>query len=741
MCLFTLILSLFFCLDCTGKRPGKSAFYVSPRGNDAWSGKLPEPDKRGTDGPFATLVRARDAVRELKKTAPLPEGGVTVFIRGGVYELTETFALGTEDAGSEKAPVTWRASPGEEVRLIGGKYLDGFRRTDDPEIMNRIDEAYRDSILAVDLAARGITDYGNIDPRGGGRVELFFKGRYMTIARYPNEGWLAIADVPQSGGKVINQGRLEWVIDGIPRGRHFGRFRYDGDRPNRWSKDNEVYTHGYYVYDWSDEYLKIRSIDTIKREVFPEEPHHHYGYQKGARYYFLNVLEELDAPGEFYVDRERGVLYFWPPVTPQNGDVLFPTLEDYMITMNDTAYITVQGIIFEGSRAGAVKISGGSNNVLAGCTFRNLGNDAVILDSGRENGITGSDIYEVSGAGVILSGGDRKTLTPAGNYVVNCDIHHFARVFKTYRPAVNLAGVGNRIAHCLIHDAPHAGIFGGGNDHIIEYNDITLVAQETGDVGAIYLAADWTFCGNIIRYNYLHHIHGPVYLGCMTVYFDLPPSGNTVYGNIFYDLDQGFFTNNGRHNTIENNIFIKCNPSVHINVHPAPGEFVPGGAWRLVEKLEEVDYKNPPYSIRYPFLSDIFRDGDPGMPRGNVIRRNISCGGRFMDLHNKLDFDIVAVKDNYISDPVILWWDHEEKVKGERSYDVYNSGDPKITVILEKNGNVVSRADPGFVDMEHEDFRLREDAPAHKIRFEPIPFGDIGLLNDEYRTSLPERRR
>ncbi len=734
--LFRLLFLVIFLLSftgCTANQSKETAFYVSLDGNDSWSGKLPEPNSKKSDGPFATFERARDAIRELKKAGSLPEDGITVNIRGGIYPFSKTFKLTVEDSGTESAPIIWRSYPGEEVRFIGGTVIKDFKSVDDTAVLKRFDAVYHKKILQTDLKAQGITNYGEIDPKTGRRMELFFNGQYMSIARYPDEGWLNIANVPQHGEKLINKGRLEWEIDGIPRGRHSGRFLYDGDRPKRWSEDNEIYTHGYYVYDWSDGYLKIKSINTKTREIYPEEPHHHYGYQKGARYYFLNILEELDAPGEFYIDRKQGILYFWPPEPITPGDVLFPTLEEFMVTLNETSYLTFQGIIFAGSRAGALKITGGSHNKIAGCVFRNLGNDAVVIEGGVQNGITGCDIYEVSGAGILLNGGDRKTLTPAGNYADNNHIHHFARVFKTYRPAINMRGVGNRITHCYIHDAPHAGILFGGNEHIIELNELTRIAQETGDVGAIYLYSDWTFCGNIIRHNYLHHIHGPVYLGCMTVYFDLPPSGNSIYGNIFYDLDRGFFTNNGRHNVIENNIFVKCDPSVQINVHPAPGQFELGGPWRLVEKLNDVDYKNPPYSTKYPFLLDIFEDGHPGMPRGNVVTRNVSYGGRWMDLHNKLDFEIVTVRDNLIADPVLLHWDKEQIKKGEREFVTYNFGDPQITDILQKNGNIVMEGDPGFVDVENEDFRLKEDSPAFKLGFKPIPFEKIGLYSDKYR--------
>ena len=128
---------------------------------------------------------------------------------------------------------------------------------------------------------------------------------------------------------------------------------------------------------------------------------------------------------------------------------------------------------------------------------------------------------------------------------------------------MNLGGVGNRVAYCYIHDTPHQGIAYGGNDHVIEYCEFSRIAQETGDVGVIYAAMDWTYMGMVFRYNYFHHIHGPGNLGCFTVYPDLPCGGIHLLGNVFYDVDQGFLTNSGRAMDIDNNVFLQYpRPSV-----------------------------------------------------------------------------------------------------------------------------------------------------------------------------------
>ena len=339
-------------------------------------------------------------------------------------------------------------------------------------------------------------------------MDLYFRGAGMTLARYPNEGWLTIADVPQSGEKLIHPGLDREIEAGaaIPRGKHYGRIAYEGDRPSRWAESGDIWMHGYWVWDWADAYQKVNRIDTAKREIYPAEPYHYYGYTKGQRYYFLNILEELDSPGEWFLDRALGILYFLPPEPVRDSDVVLTILEQPMIALDNASFITIRGITFEDSRAGAVRITGGADNRLAGCTLRNLGNTAIDILGGTHNGETGCDMYDLAASCIRLDGGDRATLTPAGNYVENCYLHHFGKVFRTGNPGVNISGVGNILSHNYIHDAPNAAVFFSGNDHLLEYNEVRNIAQETGDVGAFYAGRDWTMRGHVIRYNYFHHL-------------------------------------------------------------------------------------------------------------------------------------------------------------------------------------------------------------------------------------------
>jgi len=676
--LSTILISAAFALE-----PGKT-FYVSTNGSDSWSGRLAAPNAQRSDGPFHTLERARDAIRALKQSGPLPDGGVTIFIRRGTYRIAEALQLTHADSGAEGAPIVYQAYQDEKVRLIGGKEITGFKQIEEPAILGRIDKQYQDKILQADLKAQGVTDYGELKPRGFGRpmypaaLELFFRDEPMQLARWPNQDWVKIVSVPA--------------------GAEGGKFTYEGQRPKRWVKADDIWLHGYWTWDWADSYVKVKSIDTQVREIATHEPHGVYGYKAGQRYYALNILEELDEPGEWYLDRKKGMLYFWPPAPVQEDDIFISILQEPMIAMKDTAYVTVHGLRIEFVRGTAIEVTGGNDNAVVDCCLRNIGNMAVRINGGTRNGVRGCEICQTGDGGISLAGGDRRTLTPAENYACDNHIHHYSRWARTYRPAIGISGVGNRAAHNLIHDGPHNAILFGGNDHVLEFNEVHNVCHETGDVGAFYTGRDWTTRGTVIRYNYFHDIHGPYTHGAMAVYLDDAASGTTIFGNIFYKASRAAFIGGGRDNIVENNIFVECEPAVHIDARGlgwAKKYIAKGGGWHMYEKLNAVNFDKPPYSQRYPALAKILED-DPAVPKGNVVVRNICSGGRWLDLQG-VDREIVTLEDNLIE------------------------------------------AEPGFVDRDKLDFRFpfrvprpvagaknRSDSPAHQFGFKPIPIEKIG---------------
>jgi hypothetical protein len=657
-----------------GARPD---LYVAPAGNDAWSGRAATAGAHGA-GPFATLQRARDEIRRLKQAGPLPAGGITVGLAAGSYELKEPLELTAQDSGGSDAPIVYRAMRGAEVRLVGGRQVTNFVPVTDAAVLQRLDEGARGKVFQADLRALGITDLGEVAANGK-RLEVFFQDKPMTLARWPNEGFVRIVDVV--GGEPHK-------IHGIS-GDKIGKFVYDGERPSRWLGEPDAWLHGYWFWDWSDERQPIESIDTAKHVIALKPPYHGYGYRKNQWYYALNLLCELDAPGEWYLDRGTGLLYFWPPAPLEQGRAVVSVLPR-LVSCRETSNVTFRGMILEATRDTAIAIDGGSGMRVVGCVIRNTGGAAVSA-AGTDHGVIGCDVYATASGGIHLTGGDRKTLTPGRCFAENNHVHHYARWNRVYKPGITLSGVGNRASHNLIDNAPHMAMGFDGNDHLIEFNEIHSVCYESNDAGAIYTGRDWSMCGTVIRHNYLHDISGFEGRGCVGVYLDDQFGGTQVYGNLFYKVTRAAMIGGGRNCTIENNIFVDCVPATHVDARGLG--WAASGFDLLKERLEQWPYKEPPWSARYPYLVGLL-DDDPMAPKGNVIARNICVGGRWGDFDAKAQ-PLVTFQDNLLDQ------------------------------------------DPRFVNAEKLNFALEKDSPAWRLGFKAIPLEEIGLYRDPARASWP----
>ncbi len=667
----------------SASRAAGVTLHVARNGNDAWSGALAALSAAGSDGPFATLERARDEIRTLKNAGGLPDGGVTVAVHAGVYELSKTFALSAEDSGTDKAPIVYGASAGEEVRLVAGKVVRGFVPVTDPSVLERLETTARGKVFQADLKALGIADFG--EAKGGG-LELFFQDKPMVPARWPNEGFVTIVDLVVQDGHQIHGAA----------GSKVGKFVYDGERPKRWAGEKDPWLHGYWFWDWSAQRQKIESIDTEKRIIALAPPYHGYGYRKGQWYYAFNMLCELDAPGEWYVDRQTGVLYFWPPEPLDKGTAVVSVLPA-LVAVKNASHVTLRGFTMEAARGTAVGVSGCTYVEVVGCTLRNSGGSAVSVDGGAECAVIGCDLHDLGCGGISLSGGDRAKLVPARHRAENNNIHDYGRWERMYQSGVYMGGVGNIARHNLIHNAPHMAILFGGNDHVIELNEIHSVCHESNDAGAIYAGRDWTMRGHEIRYNYLHHINGFRGRGCVGVYLDDMFACAAIRGNVFYKVTAAAFIGGGRDNRVENNVFVDCNPALHVDARALGWAYYHADEWikEAGDKgtISGIAYDNPPYSERYPELVKILQE-DPKAPRGNVIARNICVGGRWDDIEGKAR-PLLKFQDNLLD------------------------------------------ADPLFIDAQNLNFQLRDESPAWKLGFERIPIEKIGLYKDDRRALWP----
>lgn len=665
--------------------------YVSAAGNDTWNGKAAM--HKGANGPFATLARARDAIRALKKTGPLPAGGVIVELQPGVYEMAAAFALAAEDSGTPQAPITYMAKPGAKVRLVGGKQVTNFVPVTDPAVLAKLVPEARGKVVQADLKALGITDFGH-PAADGQRLELFFQDRPMKVSRWPNEGFAKVVDVV---------GGAPHAIHGIP-GDKIGLFTYDGDRPARWVGEKDPWTHGYWFWDWSDERQQIEKIDTAKKTIALKPPYHGYGYRKGAWWAAFNLLSEIDVPEEYYLDRDTGLLYFYPPAPLSAGKALVSVLPE-IISTRDTANVVLRGFVIEATRGTPVNINNADNVKVIACTIRNTGGSAVSM-TGKNSGVIGCDVYATSNGGIHLSGGDRATLIPAGLYADNNHVHHYARWRRVYQPGITLNGVGNIARNNLIDNAPHMAMGFGGNDHLIEYNEMHSVCYESNDAGAIYTGRNWSMVGTVLRYNYLHHINGREGKGCVGMYLDDQFGGTQMVSNLFFNVTRAAMIGGGRNCIIENSIFVGCVPATHVDARGLG--WAASGNPGMIKSLTDLPYKESPWKEKYPWLLTLL-DDEPMAPKYNTIARNISVGGRWGDFEGKAK-PLVTFVDNTL---------------------VENVNDPSVQFAHPER-----LADMNSVPLAT-DFALKPTSPALKVGFQPIPMAKIGLYQSPDRASWP----
>ena len=648
---------------------------------------------RGTRlSPFASLERARAAVRSLKQTNGLPPEGVTIWIHGGEYAMASTFALGPDDGGEPNRPVAYRAIEGTEVRLVGGYTLPAkaFQPVSAPESLQRLEAAARAHVRHVDLRALGITNYGTFPDQFSGAAlvpELFFNDQRMMLARWPNEGWAEFS-------KVIESGPAPWRNHASDKR---GVFAYEGERPGRWLRAPAVWLQGYWCFDWSSETIRVQNIDNNEHRITLAKPHH-YGLGSGnsgpRRFFAVNLLEELDQPGEYFIDRDSGELFFWPPAPLRGVHAVLSTLTQPVIALRNASYVTLCGLTVEACAGNGIEVRGGQHDSILACRVRNTGMDGVVVEGGTQHRVVACDIFDTGTAGLKIGGGDRKTLTSSGHEVVNNHIHDVSRRQRTHAYHIHLDGVGIRLAHNLLNDGPHQAIGLAGNDHIIEFNEIHHTGMETDDCGSFYMGRNPSERGSVLRYNFWHHIGSTRSHGSCAVYFDDGTGGQTVFGNIFYRAAGGsfgaVFSHGGHDNTVRNCIFIDC--ALALGSVPWNDnlwkEYLTGELWQ--EKLlKDVDITRSPYADRYPELKGFMEFG--GKPRRNHARANLIVNCRAVQTGN---WDVT---DSFVTD-----------------------------------------TDPGFVNAAKLDFRLRDDSKAFtKIPgFEKIPLDQIGLQRDEFRRRL-----
>ncbi len=498
--------------------------FVAPDGND-------ETGNGSMDAPYATLSAARERARILGGQNLAP---VEISLRGGDYYFTSGVNFDETDSGSPYLPLTIAAYNGEKVRFFGGIHLDASRAVPaaDAEIVGRVlDGDTAAKLMQIDLSDLvenfpAFYSYGHTEDNANMPMEVYIGGAALSRSRYPNN-IPGSAYLRTDSNVISNSDGTKTITLGRDAIEHIALW---SDKATE-----DLYLFGFLSWDWSNETYDASMTDLEHGTVrLPGGLNNYFNsITGGTRYYFFNLPEEIDMPGECFVDHKNRIVYFCPPENMDTAEMYVSTLTDTMLKFDGTNHVVVEGIEFLYTRGKAIEASGCTD-----FTFRNCDVMHTSSNAGSFNGtnitVSGCHVYDTSSGGFNVGGGDRATLTSSHNLVENCEIHSVNRDQSTYKPAVLANAFDMTVKNNLFYDGVHEMVHVGNNDIIIEYNEFYNCVTESSDMGAIYFGRDPALMGTVIRYNYFHDIGNPYGgVGQQSIFIDDGNNGADIYGNLF----------------------------------------------------------------------------------------------------------------------------------------------------------------------------------------------------------------
>lgn len=606
-------LALVLCTPCAAMD-----VVVTPAATNAReSGQTPAPNPVTLTSPNLGLRDALSVLNRNKGFAGSNIDSLNFVLAAGTYRLSAPLVVSPDPTWSS-TPITITGPTSGRAIITGGKLLSGFTPVTDAASLARLPSAARGNVVVASLSNNGITDLGTEQRHGynipitPAPLEIFFRDAPMTVARWPNTGFAKIQSLP----------------DG-PTGL---TFTVSGGHPSAWQHEPNLEAMGYWARDWADTTLPVTSVNPSSGVLTLQAPAPEFGLLQGQRVVIENALSELDQPGEYYVDKATARVFLWPPFPMMSGDVQ-ASVVDTLLTVNNAVNLTISNLVFDIARGDGIDLNGGGHIVVQNTTLSNMGGRGAFSNAGS-SGFDSIKLAHTGEGGIVIVTGNRTTLAPGNAFVDNSDLHDFARRSHAYRPAVNVAGVGNRVSGNTIYSGPHAAILFTGNNHVISDNEIYDVVTETADSGAIYTGRDWTTRGTVIEDNFIHDI-GTTTLPDATVgvYLDDEASGTIIRRNVFSRVNQAVFIGGGRDNVVEDNLFANSSPALHVDSRGLswqnPDAVNPNGIFQT--ELRAVPYDQPPYSTQYPTLPNILQN-HLGAPVGNVFDRNIVINGSPTDI-------------------------------------------------------------------------------------------------------------
>lgn len=695
-------------------------FFVSTKGSDAWSGTLAEPNAQQTDGPFATLGQARDAVRALGKKKLRD---VLVLVRGGTYRLNETLVFGQQDSGRRDFKNTYAAYLGEEPVFSGGRTIEGWKRVTTALPGLPTDSVGKVFVADVSSKFKALFDKEGLLPRARSKGFFPLNGSSRSQLQCPEgllKDWPNVSDI-----EIVVRPHHAWIVNVLP------------------VKSVDV---------------KKQIIHTTIDSTYVMNKLHFLKETKNA--WIENALEELDQPGEWALDSKEGKLYLWPRGDSADSlaTVVAPELIELIrvegkINKQGPTDKPVRNLVFRGlsfmhgdrytiasDDAGLqhdwdffdkantlVRFRGTEKCEIEQCRFAHSGSGAIRVDLyGQENEIVGNEIEDMGGAGVLLCGyGPGTKDVNRKNLVYNNHIHHVGRIYS-HSPGIMVWQSGeNRVANNLIHHTPYTALIVSGcmteffkkrgrelgrtirrheigdlpkgygikdvrpflhsHDNLIEYNEIHHAMEMLGDGNAIYIRG--AGAGNLIRRNYVHHLVAPMIMQA-AIRTDGGQMDTTIAENLIYKC-----TSQG--------ILIKLNTRCENNI-VADVIAPPRGYCLSVREgpLNGTIQKNIFYSSSEPcsFINEL----SPRGGKGTEDRR-----GRKLAKAKDADSD----QNIYfcVSNP--------------------NLGKQMLKKQQQDGVDANSLADdPLFVDPANGDFRFKPNSPALKLGIVPFDISKVGLV-------------